>query len=447
MKLAVLSFVVVAAATGQTQLTLRQAVEQAVERYPSVRVSDEQLRAATAAINLARTAYLPRADVLAQVNRATRNNVFGLLLPQSTLPTISGPPNPENSLTNVWGTAVGFLVSWEPFDFGLREANVGVAQAGERRAQAAVERTRFEVAVQAADAYLTLVASQQALRAAEAQRQRARTVGGIVSALVSSELRPGADESRARADIAQSETQVLQAEQAVRLAGITLQQLTGAEISVGASGLLEAAPELASPPTVETNPYLKEQRAAVAESEARMVALAKSWYPRFLLQSSSYARGTGANPDGTTGGALSGIGPNIQNWAVGMTVTFPALEQPSLRARKEIEQHRSRAESARYDQLLLDLTARREKALATVETARRIAQQLPIQLDAARTAEQQARARYEAGLSTLIEVAEAQRLLTQTEIDESLARLNVWRSLLGVAAAGGNLEPFLEYTK
>ena len=44
-----------------------------------------------AGIQLARTAYLPRVDALAQVNRATRNNVFGLLLPQGVIPAISGP--------------------------------------------------------------------------------------------------------------------------------------------------------------------------------------------------------------------------------------------------------------------------------------------------------------------------------------------------------------------
>src|SRR5437016_10850180 len=108
-------------------LTLGQAVQQSVEKYPAVRGSLEQVSAAAAAINLARTAYLPRADFLGQVNRATHNNVFGLLLPQSIIPSISGPVLKTNSLNNVWGSAVGALVSWEPTDFGLRRANVETA--------------------------------------------------------------------------------------------------------------------------------------------------------------------------------------------------------------------------------------------------------------------------------------------------------------------------------
>ena len=74
--------------SGQAQMTMSEAVGDAVRNYPSVRVSQEQINAAAAGIQLARTAYLPKVDAIAQVNRATRNNVFGLLLPQSVIPSI-----------------------------------------------------------------------------------------------------------------------------------------------------------------------------------------------------------------------------------------------------------------------------------------------------------------------------------------------------------------------
>src|SRR4051794_34222560 len=97
---------------AQTPTTLQEAAELAVANYPSIRISTEQAAAAAAGIALARTAYLPRADFVGQVNRATRNNVFGLLLPQSVIPSISGPVLNTNDFTNVWGSAMGFLVSW-----------------------------------------------------------------------------------------------------------------------------------------------------------------------------------------------------------------------------------------------------------------------------------------------------------------------------------------------
>src|SRR5216684_9199612 len=134
-------------------LTLGQAVQQSLEKYPAVRGSLEQVSVAAAGINLARTAYLPRADFLGQVNRATHNNVFGQLFPQSVLPSMTGPVLGTNSLNNVWGTAIGGLVSWEPFDFGLRKANVDVARSVRDQLNSQVNITKLQVATAAADVF------------------------------------------------------------------------------------------------------------------------------------------------------------------------------------------------------------------------------------------------------------------------------------------------------
>jgi outer membrane protein len=144
---------------------------------------------------------------------------------------------------------------------------------------------------------------------------------------------------------------------------------------------------------------------------------------------------------------VNGLGPNIHNWAVGFAVTFPSLEYLFARPRREAAEARRNVEKARYDQLMLDLQTRVETAQTRLRAARRVAELLPRQLEAARASEQQAIARYKAGIGTLVEVADAQRVLTQAEIDNSLARLSVWRSALGVAAAAGDLTPFLDQVK
>jgi len=128
-------------------------------------------------------------------------------------------------------------------------------------------------------------------------------------------------------------------------------------------------------------------------------------------------------------------------------VTFPAFDLPSIRARKEVEHYHELAEAAKYDQVLQNLTGELEKAKATLAGARRVAANTPVQLEAARATEQQATARYKAGLANIVEAAEAQRILTQAEIDDALARLSIWRALLAVAAAEGDLEPYLEQVR
>jgi outer membrane protein len=437
-----------AADPASESMTLADAVDRAVQKYPAMRVSLEQVSAAAAAINLARTSYLPRADFLGQVNRATHNNVFGMLLPQNVIAPISGPVLGTNSLGSVWGSAAGLLVSWEPFDFGLRKANIEVAQSARGFADAEAGVTRLQIQTAAADAFLTLIAAQQTVTAAKAGVERARVLNEVVGSLVRSELRPGAEASRTRAELAVAGNQLIQAEQAVNVGRAALAQLLGADpaaIQLSTGPLLGATPESeAPPPAAAQHPLAIAQNAAIEESRARLRVLDRSYFPRFNLQGLTYARGTGVQPDGTTGGAASGLGPNIQNWGLGMTVTFPAFDLASIRARKQIEMHRERAEAARYEQVIQDLTGQSAKAAATLDGARRIARNTPLQLDAARAAEQQATARYKAGLGTIVEVAEAQRLLTQAEIDDALARLGVWRAMLGVAAAKGDLTEFLK---
>jgi outer membrane protein TolC len=79
-----------------------------------------------------------------------------------------------------------------------------------------------------------------------------------------------------------------------------------------------------------------------------------------------------------------------------------------------------------------------------MDGARRVAETTPIQLGAVRTLEQQSRARYDAGLADIVEVADAQQLLLQAEVGDAIARLAIWRALLTDAAARGDLSDLLK---
>lgn len=429
------------------QLTLMQAVEAAAKNYPAIRVSQEQLNAAAAGIRLARTAYLPRVDAFAQMNRATRNNLFGMLFPQSTLPSISGPVLGTNNFESAWGSAVGGLVRWEPFDFGLRRANTRLAEAARTQSEATLKRTEFEIATATIDSYLTLTAAQEALKAAKAGVTRAGSILQTTNAMVDAQLRPGADSSRAEAELAAAGTQLIQAQQAVDIAGAALSQfvaLAPAQIAIAAERLLALPPEAPSQKVnFETNPVVLEQYATVEQARAQLRALARSYFPKFALEGAAYARGTGDRLDGTRLGGLNGLAPNVQNYAVGFSVTFPIMDLAATRAREAVQSATIRALTARSEQIILELRTRWNIALAQLHGARQIAANTPIQVSAAHAATLQSTARYESGLGTIDQVAEAQRLLSQAEIDDALAHLNVWRALLGLATAAGDLQPFL----
>lgn len=431
-------------------LTLAQVVAASLRHYPSVRVSKAQVRGAAAQIANARTAYLPKIELIAGADRATRNNVLGLLLPSQVIASTTGPVLGVNGTASAWGSSVGTLVSWEPFDFGLRAANVAAAQKAQTRSEAMLLRSTLELSTLAADSALTLLAAQQTEIAAQAAVDRADDLVRITEALVKAELRPGADASLARAESAAAQAQLIRARQAIGVANVTLSTLLGSgdgHFDIVHAHLLS----LPGPPPqnrdLQANPIAREHMAALEEAHAQLRAVDRGYVPRFSLGAAAFARGTGALPDGRLLPGADGLAPNVPNWAVGLTVDFSPLDLPSIHARRQAASAQLEAEQAGKDQALLDLKQARDKALIDYQAARALADTTPVEIEASRAAMQQTRARYQAGLGGELEVAEAQRRLAQAEIDDSLARLGVWRARLALYAADGDISPLLAETE
>ena len=436
------------AAELPSTLTLPQALRYALEHYPSISAATDQAAASQAEVAVARSAFLPRLDSLWQANRATVNNTFGQVLPQSVLPAMSGPVLSSASDTNVWGTAAGALFSWEAIDLGLRGAVVREAEAGAVQARANEAVAKLAAQQAAGLAFLSLVNAQQAVAAADADVARRDVLLRAVRTLVDNQLRPGAEATRMEAELAAARTRALQARQAVAVGEATLARHLGvaeAPVAISGGSLLVAANIPPQTPAAGEHPFLLASQAAVDLARAREGVLARTDRPRVLLQSSVFARGSGANIDGSADGGVNGLGFERANWAAGVQVVFPNLFGfAGLQARRSAAAALTRAERARDDETRLGVVSQQRTSKATVETATAIAANTPVQLAAAQQSEAQARARYEAGLTSIIEVAEAQTLLAAAEFQHAAARLDVWRALLLQAVAAGDIAPFLE---
>jgi outer membrane protein TolC len=437
-----------AVGAAATRLRLESAVDTALENYPAVRDSLSQAAAAGEGVDLARTAYLPSADLLWQSNHATRNKVGGLLFPQSVVPPVSGPTSAEATDQMVWGSAAGLLVSWAPFDFGYRAANVSAATAVQSRATAELTLTRLDVAAAAGGGFLTLAAAQQRVRVANADVERRQVFDDTVRSLVHNQLRAEADSSRADAELAAARIQLIQSREFEAASRSDLIRLMGTtkvpdEIDdVPLLGVVPAVSLSAAPPP--DHPAAQAAGAALTETRAREKALDRSRYPRFNLETGVSGRGSGANADGTLDTSTDGLNLEAYNWGVGVTMTFSLMDLRSLHFKERIEKENEASREARYDQTLQALSDQSTKARVAYESALQIVQNTPVELDAARSAEAQARARYQAGLASMFEVADAQRLLAEAEMEDAVARLTVWRALLSWCVAQGDLRPFLD---
>jgi outer membrane protein TolC len=433
-------------------LTLDQAMQYALDHYPTVRAALEQVTASTAGVSVARSSYLPRLDALWQSNRATANNIFGQMLPQSVVPSLTGPVLESATTQSVWGSTTGALFSWEPVDFGLRSASVAGAEAALTRARADETLTRLGVQTAVGTAFLGVLAAQRAVTTAQTDADRRDVLRRTVRTLVDNQLRPGAEASRADAEWAAAQTRLIQAQERLTLAQAMLRRMLGLTIggvAIDGDALLRRMPagDVAAA-TASPHPLAQVHEAAVAQARTGEAVLARTDLPRIFLQASVFARGSGANPNGSLDGSIDGLGLDRANWAAGVQVIFPNLfDFSSLRARKAAASASTRAETALYDEALLTVTNEQQSAAALLQAARAVAANTPVQLAAAQQSESQARARYDAGLASIIEVADAQSLLAQAEVQDQLARVDVWRALLAAAVAQGDLTPFVNLAR
>ena len=428
-------------------LTLDEAIDYALAHYPAVRAALEQVESARNRVALARTSYLPQVNPIYQANRATQNQAAGIFLPASIIPSVEGPVQPYSS-TSFWNTQAGALFTWEPVDFGLRRAAVDQARSAEHKSNVDVELTRLQVASATGAYFLDLVTAQQAVIAAKADVDRWQVFDNVVQVLVQQQLRPGADGSRADAELAMSRTRLFQTQATEQQSKAILASLVGvssASIEVDPQPLLAASPADSMPSSpLAVHPLAQDQQASVDELRAKESVINHADYPRLFVESGAFARGSGANPDGTDAGGLKGLGLDRANWIAGISVVFPNLfDFPARRDQKRMAEAQERSQEAKYQQTLQDLAGQVAAARAAYEAALQIAQNTPIALTSARQAETQARARYQAGLTNLVELAEAESLLAQAERDDAVARVGAWRALFGVSVAQGSLGPFL----
>ena len=189
-----------------------------------------------------------------------------------------------------------------------------------------------------------------------------------------------------------------------------------------------------------------QQTAIRDQAKEQLHVLNRSWVPNFSLYGSVSGLGAGLTsaPVPTFQGGSAGLAPQTYNWLAAVQVTFPAFQIFTLHPQQKAQASVLNASEATRERAVSDLSAQVKEARALLEGARSVAQNTPIELQAARDSEQQQKARYQAGLATVIEVSAAESALAQAEGDDAIARLNVWRGIAAVAQAEGDLQPFLK---
>lgn len=261
--------------------SLSASVNAAVKNFPTLRAARARVERTGSEVSLARTAYLPTFDVLAQEIRTTTNNVAGTIFPQplNVIPTQTGPANDTSSFKSIFASDYGANFSWLIYDWGQRHSKVMVARSQMSHANANMRLTELDVASAAADAYLTTVETTETIKAQAAVVDRMKAYNLIVHTLVNKGLRPGVEASRADADLAAAKMSLIEAQSAAQLAVVDLAEtmgMAGAKIEVETKPWIKnPARDIAAVGAVENHPFVLLKAAATATAHSQVISVQK----------------------------------------------------------------------------------------------------------------------------------------------------------------------------
>lgn len=433
-------------------VSIREAVDIALRNYPAIAEKQFKLRAAKANVALAKTQYLPNLNIDIQESAVTANRIASVVMNNvsgfDTVPVDSGPPAQNTSMKPEVNNLQGCNLNWLLVDYGLRRANDKFAYADARVARAGVNLTRLDVAFDAANAYLDAVAAKQIIRAKTAALEHMEAANLRARTLVAEGLRPGVEAADWDYEVAKARIALIKAERDTRLALVGLAEKLGiaaSDIDIISSTLTRRPRQVGEqgPFDLSAHPLALLKTAEVSRWRAKQVVLDKAYRPHLWLNASVWGRGSGSsvNPVKQVAG---GVLPQVFNYMVGASFSFPIMEYFPLKAQKEMARSNEMAARADLDLAMQILEKKDARARILLAQSRAVAEQTPALVEAARVREIKVLKRYSTGLTNMVSLADAEKALAEAEVEDAVAQVEVWRAILMLAYVQGNLGSFME---
>jgi outer membrane protein len=428
------------------KLSIKETLEKVQHNLPRLEAYRQQAVAARENISLAKNSLVPDLTAGYQVNMATINNITGMSYPGFLLP-ISGPPSVNNEMNFIPGSALGALIKWTPFTFGQRNAAIGKAAAQYKQANAAYNEQLFQYQYTAINLYLEALYLKQVIQISETVIKRYQVGLEQSMVLAKNGLKPGIDTAQFQSSVTQAEIEFLQAEKTYLQKLTELTQLTGIAGSARNIFLTDTALKplvvTEDPFSLNSHPYYQSIEAQKNITAAGLRDIQRSWLPQLDIWGNVYARGSGVNANGIIDKA-EGWRFSRTNAGIGLQLSFPVLQFSKVNLRKKQYSALLKSDEANLAQARLDITKQVENAELQYVQDAKIAGKTPVQLKIAAEVYEGLKLSYEAGLVDYTRLYQSQYELTRAELNNATAQLQLWRSLLSIAVAKGNLAIFLD---
>lgn len=446
--LAVLAFFTATAATAQAlaqqedaaprRVTLLEARNYARAHQPSVRAALARIAAAQANARVPRAQWLPQLGATAQLFVGSVNNTSAQFLTTLNVdaPRIGGT-NAVNAANASWqpygSTFAAIGIGQEVFDFGRIEAQASAADALVDVARHATDATVLDIDYGVEEAFFAVLTARKVLKASNEAYDRTKTHRDLAQAGVTAGLYSPIELTRAEADLARFDILRIRARGDVTTQQALLAAATGSsDLLLDANGELPGASDMPSlseglRQAAARDPVVAEAMARVTAQHAQTGAIFAEMRPDLSATATFSGRAGGATNNPAAPGSTAdfdGWLPTVPNWDVGLVFSWPIYDGTVV-ARGHASEAQETALRATVDAYKLQLTANVQRAYITVQVARDALPGLERSYTAAVANYAQADARFKAGLGTAVELADAEALRTDTEIQLALGRFDL----------------------
>jgi outer membrane protein len=404
-KTLVFAYLVGAPLWAAEPLSLREAVNRALENHASLRAASASIKSAEARIAEAKGSRLPRVDYVESWQRS--NNpvfVFSSLLSQRQFARENFEINTLNNPAYVNNFQSLLVAEQSVYDSGLRKSQIRSAELGRELANQAGRRTETEVIAGVVRAYYGVLVSREnarvaadAVQSAEADLKRAqsRRDAGVTT---------DADVLSIRVNLSARREQEIRREADLQLAMATLNQAMGLplESEFELTTRLDVSPPKPSSAVevekdaVANRPELAQARLAIDLRESQQKTVRASFLPDFYVRAAFEAdRPQFYNNGGANWLTAAGMRWNLfRGFSDKARMDAATQEMVRSRAEQQLAESGLKLEARRAWLDLQSANQRIEVARATVDSA---AESLRI-----------IRNRYEAGLTDVTELLRAE---------------------------------------
>jgi outer membrane protein TolC len=447
--------------TGQAiaqALTLRQAVQTALNNYGTIRAKADYVKAARANVKEVKNEYLPDLSLAAEQVYGTANSNYGPYIGyKAASVSSSGPVLPSQNWNAAFGSLYWTNINWDFFQFGRYKEKAKVAQKGLDLNQSDLDQEKFEQSVRVSGAFLNLIAAQKLILSQQANLDRAVSFQTVATARAKSGLNPGVDSSLADAEVSNARialTNAIEAEQEYANELAQLMQVRPPDsnnysLDSGFVSRLPNALNTTSAQPLMDHPLLKFFQERVFLSDQQSKYLRTLNYPTFSLFGVFQDRGTGfdynygaQNPNAYTPNYFKGVGFQSANYLIGVGVTWD-ITTP-LRVHQQVAAQNFTTEGLREEYGLISQELQAQVILSDTKIRNSLEnyREAPVQVKAAADAYIQKETLYKNGLATIVDVTTAAAILNQAETERDVIDTNVWQALLYKAASTGDFGLF-----